>query len=319
MRWRPLAVLLGAVLAGCAQHDEDTLPGTVERDRVELAADAEEFIVALPFSEGAKVAAGDVIVVQDRAISAAGVDAARAQLAEAEARVEELANGPRPTSIRAAEARRDRARAERDEAVRERDRLLGLAKQSLASQSDADRQVAAANSAEASLREAESTLRELREGTRAEQLVQARRAADSARASLRALESSSARLEVRAPVAGTLDALPYRVGEKPPRGATVAVLLADQAPYARIHVPAPLRAHVRTGTPATLRVDGVDRTFLGQVRFVASEAEFTPYYSLTAADRSRLSFVAEVVFDEAEARSLPSGIPVDVTLTLDAP
>jgi HlyD family secretion protein len=76
---------------------------------------------------------------------------------------------------------------------------------------------------------------------------------------------------------------------------------------------------VRTGTAATLRVDGVEREFTGQVRFVASEAEFTPYYSLTAADRSRLSFLAEVVFDEAEARSLASGIPVDVTLTLTPP
>jgi HlyD family secretion protein len=109
------------------------------------------------------------------------------------------------------------------------------------------------------------------------------------------------------------------VGEKPARGATVAVLLANSAPYARIHVPAPDRARVKQGTAATLRVDGVARLFTGQVRFIASEAEFTPYYSLTAADRSRLSFLAEVVFDEAEARSLPSGVPVDVALALEAP
>lgn len=319
MNPRRVAVCLGAMaLAGCAQHDEDTLPGTVERDRVELAAEADEFIVTLPFAEGAQVKAGDVVVVQDRAISAAELDAARAQLAEAEARVEELRNGPRDTSIRAAAARRDRARAGRDDAVRERDRLLDLVNQNLVSRSEADRQVAAANAAEASLHEAESDLRELQEGTRAEQLTQARQAADSARASLRALETSSARLEVRAPIAGTLDALPFHVGEKPARGATVAVLLANEAPYARIHVPAPLRAQVRQGTQATLRVDGVDRDYRGQVRFVASEAEFTPYYSLTAADRSRLSFLAEVVFDEAEARALPSGVPVDVTLELEA-
>jgi HlyD family secretion protein len=315
---RVYAGLLVATLCGCAQHDENTLPGTVERDRIELAADSDEFIVSLPFAEGARVKAGDVIVVQDAAISAAGIDAARAQLAEAEARVEELRNGPRTTSIAAAAARRDRARVERDDVVRERDRLLGLVKQSLVSRSDADRQVAAANAAEASLREAESALRELREGTRAEQLAQARDAADSARANLRALQTTSARLEVRAPVSGTIDALPYHVGEKPPRGAAVAVLLADGAPYARIHVPAPLRARVKTGTSATLRVDGMERAFKGQVRFVASEAEFTPYYSLTAADRSRLSFLAEVVFDEAEATALPSGIPVDVTLELEA-
>ena len=314
---RLCAGLLTALLCACAQHDENTLPGTVERDRIELAADSDEFIVSLPFAEGARVKAGDVIVEQDAEISAAGIDAARAQLAEAEARVEELRSGPRTTSIAAAAARRDRARVERDDAVRERDRLLGLVRQSLVSRSDADRQVAAANAAEASLQEAESALRELREGTRAEQLAQAREAADSARASLRALQTTSARLEVRAPVSGTIDALPWHVGEKPPRGATVAVLLADGAPYARIHVPAPLRARMKTGTTATLRVDGMERAFKGQVRFVASEAEFTPYYSLTAADRSRLSFLAEVVFDETDATTLPSGIPVDVTLELE--
>lgn len=310
---------MALALSGCAAGDDNTLPGTVERDRIELAADSDEYIVSLPFAEGARVEAGDVIVVQDRAISGAELDAAGARLAEAEARVEELRSGPRTTSIAAAAARRDRARVERDDAARERDRLLGLARQSLVSQSEADRQVAAAHAAEASLLEAEAALRELREGTRAEQLAQAREAADGARASLRALQTSSGRLEVRAPVAGLIDALPYHVGEKPARGATVAVLLAEGAPYARIHVPAPIRAGVQTGTPATLRVDGVGRTFKGQVRFVASEAEFTPYYSLTAADRSRLSFLAEVAFDESEALELPAGLPVDVTLEIGEP
>ena len=319
MKSAVLALLASAALAGCARHDEDTLPGTVERDRVELAAEANEFIVSLPFAEGAQVKSGEVVVVQDRAISAAELDVARAQLAEAEARAEELKNGPRATSIRAAAARRDRAKAQRDDAVRERDRLLDLVEQNLVSRSQADQQVAAANAAEASLHEAESALRELQEGTRAEQLAQARQAVDSARANLRALETTSARLEVRAPVDGTLDALPYHVGEKPARGATVAVLLASSAPYARIHVPAPLRARVKTGQAATLRVDGRDKTFRGQVRFIASEAEFTPYYSLTAADRSRLSFLAEVVFDETDALTLPSGVPVDVTLELESP
>jgi HlyD family secretion protein len=316
---RRALLILAATLAACARDNEDTLPGTLERDRVELVADADEFIVSLPLSEGAPVKPGDVIVVQDRALSVAGLDAARAQVAEAESRVEELRNGPLSTTIRAAAARRDRARAERDDAVRERDRLLGLVARSLVSKSDADRQVTAANAAEASLNEAEAALRELRQGTRAEQLAQARQAADSARANLKALETTSGRLEVRSPVTGTIDALPFHVGEKPARGATVAVLLVSGAPYARVHVPEGIRARVKPGTAATIRVDGVERRFKGQVRFVASEAEFTPYYSLTAADRSKLSFLAEVVIEDAEAVDLPSGVPLDVTLELEAP
>jgi HlyD family secretion protein len=316
---RTLATLTGALLlAACVRHDASTLPGTLERDRVELVADANEVIVSLPFAEGATVKAGDVVVVQDRALSSADLDAARAQLAQSEARVEELKNGPRATTIRAGVARRDTARVQRDNAVRERDRLLGLAARSLVSQQDADRQSAAADAAESNLREAEADLRELQEGTRSEQVTQALQAADAARASLKALETTSSRLEVRSPIAGTIDSLPFRLGEKPARGATVAVLLASTAPFARVHVPEPIRAQVKIGTPATLRIDGIERTFKGQVRFIASEAEFTPYYSLTAADRSRLSFLAEVVIDVNDD-SLPSGVPVDVTLELTPP
>ncbi len=324
MRSRPkIRVVFASAILGlsvaCARHDQDALPGTVERDRIELAAEANETIVELPFAEGATVRAGDVVVVQDRVLTSAEVDAARAQLAETEERYAELKSGPLQTTIRAAAARRDRARATRDEAVRERDRLLGLVERSLVSKSDADRQVAVALAAEASLLEAEADLRELQQGTRAEQLAQAQRAVDAARANLGALETTASRLEIRAPVAATIDSLPFRVGEKPARGATVAVLLATTAPFARIHVPAPIRARVKVGTAATLRVDGVDRTFRGQVRFVASDAEFTPYYSLTAADRSRLSFLAEVVFENDEAATIPSGIPVDVSLELESP
>jgi HlyD family secretion protein len=315
------SILLSGVflLAGCARHDESKLPGTLERDRVELVADATETIVALPFAEGATVKTGDVVVVQDRELSASGLDAARADLAEAEARVEELKNGPRSTTIRAGIARRDTARVQRDNAVRERDRLLGLVARSLVSKQEADRQSAAADAAESTLREAEADLRELQEGTRSEQVAQASQAADAARAALKSRQTTSARLEVRSPIAGTIDALPFHLGEKPAQGATVAILLASTAPFARIHVPEPIRSRVKIGTPATLTVDGIARTFKGQVRFIATEAAFTPYYSLTAADRSRLSFLAEVVTDDAEAASLPSGVPVEVTLDLASP
>jgi len=319
MRPATVIVLVALALAGCARN-EASLPGTVERDRVELVADANETIVSLPFAEGAAVKAGDVIVVQDRALTGAEVDAARAQLAEAEARVDELKNGPLPTTIRAAAARRDAARAQRDDAVRERDRLLGLVSRSLVSKSDADRQVTAADAAEAALHEAEADLRELQQGTRAEQVAQARQAADSARANLAGLETSSSRLEVRAPIAATIDALPFHLGEKPAKGATVAVLLATTAPYARIHVPEPMRARVTPGVTATIRVDGIDKGYRGKVRFISSEAEFTPYYALTAADRSKLSFLAEVTFEDADDGNLPSGVPLDVVLDLpDAP
>ena len=40
------------------------------------------------------------------------------------------------------------------------------------------------------------------------------------------------------------------------------------------------------------------------------------YYALTAADRSKLSFLAEVAVEDADATQLPSGVPLEVTLDL---
>jgi HlyD family secretion protein len=76
---------------------------------------------------------------------------------------------------------------------------------------------------------------------------------------------------------------------------------------------------VATGTPAAIRVYGSEREWAGRVRFVASEAAFTPYYALNERDRSRLSYLAEVELTEADAASLPVGVPVEVVLEAGAP
>jgi HlyD family secretion protein len=63
-----------------------------------------------------------------------------------------------------------------------------------------------------------------------------------------------------------------------------------------------------------VKVDGLAQPLTGTLRFLAGEASFTPYYSLTQRDRSRLAYVAEVDLDEPAARNLPVGVPVEVAL-----
>ena len=189
----------------------------------------------------------------------------------------------------------------------------------LVSKSEADREVAAASRPRRRCTKPKPTCASSRKARAASNSRRRARPPTARERISHDLETTSARLEIRAPIDGTIDSLPYRVGEKPARGATVAVLLRNHravraCPRAGAHAFAREDRHA-----ATLRVDGVDRAFKGQVRFIASEAEFTPYYSLTAADRSKLSFLAEVVFDDAATRTLPSGVPVDVTLELASP
>ena len=88
--------------------------------------------------------------------------------------------------------------------------------------------------------------------------------------------------------------------------------------FARVHVPEPLRLRVKIGTAASIRLDGAASVFKGHVRYIASEAAYTPYYALTETDRSQFAYVAEVVLDDAAAVALPAGIPLTVQLTLES-
>ena len=79
-------------------------------------------------------------------------------------------------------------------------------------------------------------------------------------------------------------------------------------------MPEPLRTSVAPGTPMTVQVDGTDRAWQARVRYVSSDAAFTPYYALDERDRSRLSYFAEVDLTEEEAATLPTGMPVEALL-----
>ena len=63
-----------------------------------------------------------------------------------------------------------------------------------------------------------------------------------------------------------------------------------------------------------IRLDGREQPLTGSLRFISSQAAFTPYFALNQNDRSRLSYLAKVNVDgEFEPDQLPVGIPVEVT------
>ena len=309
--------ILGALvlIAGCSGNaDGPVALGTLERDRVELTAEAHEPIVQLNVQEGDRVSASQVLLQLDSASRAKELASARASASAARHRLLELTRGPRMEEILEARARLEGAESDLDAETREYERLEGLVAQKLISQSALDRQRAARDRAIAQRKQAQAQLALLLKGTRIEELDQARDALSQAQSALERLEISSERLTGRAPRAGIVEALPYELGERPAAGAVVAVLQADGDTYARVYVPAQLRASLRPGASARVSIEGMETPFAGRVRYVSSEAAFTPYYALTQEDRGRLSYLAEVTLtDEQAAARLPSGIPVEVT------
>jgi HlyD family secretion protein len=138
-----------------------------------------------------------------------------------------------------------------------------------------------------------------------------------AEASLQAARKRRRDLDLRAPVAGVLDQLPFERGERVPAGAVVAVLLADEAPWVRVFVPETRVAQVHPGLAARVEVDGVDRPLQGRVFEVAREPEFTPHYALTERDRVHLVYETRVRILDAPPNLRP-GLPARVLLEAPA-
>jgi HlyD family secretion protein len=312
-RRRAAICLLLAALAGCGRPGSgDVALGTLERDRFELTAEAREPITEIAVREGDLVTTGQLLLRLDDSAMRARLDHAGAVVKQAKNRLAELVSGPRAEEILAARARLEGAESQVQSEQSEFSRVQTLVAQKLLSPSSLDRQRALRDAALADRKAARATLTELLRGTRIEELDQARAALDGANAQLAELTVSAQRLTVTAPVDGIIEALPYKVGERPPAGNPVVIMLRAGMPYARVYVPEPLRARVRAGTTAEVRVDGVAAPLAGEARYVASEAAFTPYFALNQRDRSRLAFLAEVTLTDPAAAELPAGLPVEV-------
>jgi len=309
-----LGLGLAALLSACTRDGGVPAVGTVERHRFEIAATATEQIVAMPVREGQAVRQGEVVAELDGGSLAANRASVAAQASQLRHRLDELVHGARSEEMVQAQAQVAAAKAQNDQAQKDYERLSDLVARGLVAQAQVDQQRQLRDTSAASLRSASAGLELLQRGTRSEQLEQARASLRSAESLLQQQDVLLGRLKLVAPVDGVIEALPYRLGERPPVGAPVVIMLAGGMPYARVYIPEPQRAPLRAGQALTVRVDGVARPFAGTLRYIAGEASFTPYYALTQRDRSRLAFLAEIDLTEPEARDLPAGVPVEVML-----
>ena len=309
-------VTLLAVAACGADDPANRAVGELASDRIELSAESSEPIVQIVVAEGDIVAAGDVLVLQDSTRAEARVAEAEAALGQAQARLDELVRGPRAEMIAAARANVEGATQDLEFRESEAERIREIHTRGLASAEQLDRAQAALDAARANLKLRLAQLEEMLTGTTVEELTQAEQAVKQAAARRDAARVDLERHTLRAPVDGIADSRLYELGERPVPGQPVTIVLAGAQPYARVYVPESIRVRVAAGTPARVFVDGLAEPVDGRVRWVASEAAFTPYFALTERDRGRLTYVAKVDL-EIDGKRLPDGVPVEVEFAID--
>jgi HlyD family secretion protein len=301
------------VITGCSRDASNTeLLGTLERERLELTAEAHEPIIDIDIQEGEHVTAGTRLLTLHLGAMQPRLDQATARVAASAQRLGELVKGPRSQQIVEARAALEAARSLFATESNELQRVQDMVQRNLVSRSALDQARTRRDGALSSQQQLQARLDLLLEGTRREEVEQAASALKQAEAALQELRISAERYQVHAPRSGRIEAVPYKRGERPPPAAPVVVMVADGTTYARIHIPQPLRTRFAAGTKVAIKVDGQQTLFSGVVRFISSQADFTPYYSLIEEDRTRLSYLAEVDLTDPTAEELPTGIPVQV-------
>ncbi len=316
MAWMAGVLTTTLMLASCAQKAPQVL-GTLEWDRIVLPAPVSERIAEVSAHEGQMIASGDTVLILESLRVRARLDAAKADVLRLQHALDALRVGPRREEIDQSRAKLRGAQSVATNAHQQLDRVQALVTRQALARAELDKSRAEANRADADVDAAQATLATLENGSRSEDIAQAEAAVASAQAQADSIGVDLQRTRVSAPRSGRIDSLPYKLGDQPPVGAPLAILLIGDAPYARVYIPEPLRAGVRVGQSARIYVANGKNAVSGRVRTIRSEPSFTPYYALNGDDVSRLSYIAEIELGK-DAANLPAGLPVRAEFAVDA-
>jgi HlyD family secretion protein len=339
--------------------------GFIEADEIRVGPRIGGRVAEVNVAEGAVVSAGDLLFRIEPFDLKSKQLQAQAELAGAQAEYARLQAGFRPEELQQPQPRRDRlaatlaklvagprpreieiarqklqvAAANEQLAQAEQRRIAQTAASGVSTPSDLDHANREFKAAEAQRLAAENELKLLEEGTRAEEISEARAAlaeADAAfkltetgyrkqdieqaaarvaaaEAQVSAIQAQLDELTIKAPTTSVVEAVDLRPGDLiAPNGPAIALLDTSRL-WVRTYIPEARLGRLKLSQHVPIRVDGFpDRTFQGTITYLASSAEFTPRNVQTPEQRSKQVFRAKISLDPSP--ELRVGVMVDVLL-----
>jgi HlyD family secretion protein len=206
----------------------------------------------------------------------ANLEQAQARLAKAQQDLAKVQNGPDPDEVAALEARINAIKMAPDQAS------------------------AAIDQAKVGVTQAHS------------KMDQAQTAVDQAQAQLDLVDTQIKKLVIYAPLAGNILSREVEPGEIIQAGAPVFTLAQLDNLTITVYVPEDRYGQIKLGDQASVTLDSFPgKTFVGNVTFIADQAEFTPRNVQTAEGRRTTVFSIELAVDNPKGELKP-GMPADV-------
>lgn len=312
-------ILLWRLLAPDTADDALSASGTVEATEGHLGFQAGGRLVSIRVEEGDAVVAGDTLAVLHRQEMLARRAGAQAQVDEAQAKLRELEAGFRSEEVEQGRASVSVARQRREDASRDLERTKVLLEGGAVSREAYDKATTAFEVAASELRRAEERLSLLERGPRVETVLAQRARLAGAQAALQAMDAVLDNMVITAGFDGVVTVRHREPGEIVGPGAPVVTIMNTDDRWVRIYVREDRIGAVKLGLTTTITSDTyADRSYEGRVRFIASEAEFTPKSVQTTEERVKLVYAVKVQITGDDALDLKPGMPADVRISLEA-
>ena len=287
--------------------------GWVEGDFLFIGPEETGRVTELAVAEGREVKAGDFLFAVDSAVQTADVEAAKAALDQARARLARIeAAQQRPEEVAVLEASRNQARAAVEFSTSEIARVRALIDKGVSTRQQLDQAQANYDRDRALLDNITRQIEVAHLSGRSEDIDAARFAVDGAQAQLVNAQARQARTRVFAQVAGRIEEVYYRQGEVAPQGRPVVSLLPPENVKLRFFVPQALLPRAAINGVVFVSSDGCQAGLTGRISFISQQAEFTPPVIFSLEERQKLVYMIEARPEKSAL--LRVGQPVSVEL-----
>jgi HlyD family secretion protein len=314
---RALAFASLLALAGCHPASTDGYPGYVEGEFVRVAAPLSGTLATLAVERGAHVAKDAPLFTLESDQERAARGEAEARVRQAEATLANLEKARRPPEIAAVRAQLAQAQASLRQSEADLARTEKLVADRFLPPQQRDQALAARDRDRARVAELAEQVRIANLPARTDEIAAATAEVKAAGEALAQAQWRVDQKSQTAPAAGLVADTLYRPGEWVATGAPVVSLLPPDNVKVRFYIPEARVGELRIGDAVTVRCDGCGGDIAAKVRFIATQAEFTPPVIYSRQNRANLVFLVEA-WPDTPNPALHPGLPLDVTLAATA-
>lgn len=268
--------------------------GRLELNRIDVASLYAGRVAKINVDEGDTVKSGDILAELSSETSSSRLEEAQAaELRQQEAVTRaQAAQAQTKQSVTRAQANVESALQQQRVAKLEWDNARKLLADQLVSpsevtkrQADYERAAASVKAAEAARDEAQSVVAQS-----SAQIAEAHAAVEQAKAQVKSAASMNNDMTILSPIDGRVEYKIAEVGNVVGAGNKVISLLDPSDVSMNIFLPTHSMSRLKVGDEARIKLDGIDAVFPAKIKFIATDAQFTPKSVETESERAKLMF-----------------------------